>query len=172
MAFSHLPGGRRLGHAPPPPRPFWSVWRHRCGRCRPLVERLLTSPFNGAYRWSPCRLAWDGKENLSANHASCSASNLISSRDAIAASIACHAAVKNPRRSLMVSKLGRFSFPVLLGEHPMKTTETLRTTGITEVLKGFNSIAFSVFISAHYFSGQIADLWIHHGNGFKRLIRR
>ena len=26
---------------------FWSVWRHRCGRCRPLCARIIKSPSAG-----------------------------------------------------------------------------------------------------------------------------
>ena len=41
MAFGRFPGGRRLGHAPPPPRPLGRFGGIVCGRCRPLDVRLL-----------------------------------------------------------------------------------------------------------------------------------
>jgi len=37
------PRGGRPGHAPPPPRPFGSVWRQCCGHCQPRSKRTLTS---------------------------------------------------------------------------------------------------------------------------------
>ena len=39
IAFSH-PRKVTWTCATAPPA-VWSVWRHRCGRCRPLVERLI-----------------------------------------------------------------------------------------------------------------------------------
>jgi hypothetical protein len=38
------PRGRRLGHAPPPPRPFGSSWRQCCGHCLPRSLRISKSP--------------------------------------------------------------------------------------------------------------------------------
>jgi hypothetical protein len=37
---------QRLGHAPPPPRPFGLDWRHRCGRCRPLAGENFEVPIH------------------------------------------------------------------------------------------------------------------------------
>jgi hypothetical protein len=44
--------------------------------------------------------------NYSENDVHCCASNLILSKDVMAATIACHAAVSSPRRSLMISEAG------------------------------------------------------------------
>jgi hypothetical protein len=56
------------------------------------LTRVYQSPSTGVDKPISCPRAYGGKKILSANHARCCAANLISPKDAIAASIACHAA--------------------------------------------------------------------------------
>lgn len=60
------------------------------------------SPSTKVDKRIPCHGSLGGKQIMSSNYARCCASNLITAKDAIAASIACHAPVSSPRRSLMI----------------------------------------------------------------------